>query len=466
MDRLTIVNSLILTVLVLVFVPNFFHENMFLDGVTYAAISHNLANGLGTYFAPHYTQTLYPSFYEHPPLSFILQSFLFQLLGSGIYIEKVYGLIMFLSTAYGIILIYDLINQNKKDKINPWIVILLWLIIPVVSWSYKNNVIENTLTLWTTFGVYFLLKYLVTKSTKFLLLSSVLIALAFYTKGLVAFFPLMTPLAWFYIYEKSDHKKVFIKIFLLFSFVGIGIAIPYLFLTGLHENINCYFHEQVYASIINRKDATSANQLLIIFLIAKELFILLLLSIVLFFTIGKHKFTINKEALFFLIIALSASLPLLISPKQRDFYLLPATVFYALFFFQILSPYILQIKYSKKLQLPIKFCLLLMIIICFFLEKSGALNHKNDIKNDARVIARTMPYGSLLYADWKYCSNWELHAILARTNYVSLRCEKPRDFVLLSKDENMRLDWKPHYTEMQINLKEYKLFRRMKSINP
>lgn len=46
---------------------------MFVDGVTYAAIARNLAQGNGSFWSPFYTATLYPQFFEHPPLGFALQ---------------------------------------------------------------------------------------------------------------------------------------------------------------------------------------------------------------------------------------------------------------------------------------------------------------------------------------------------------------------------------------------------------
>src|SRR5262245_12228702 len=72
---------LTLAACVAAFVPRVAHRGMFVDGVTYASVARNLAEGRGRFWAPSYTATLYPEFYEHPPLGFWLQSRWFRLLG-------------------------------------------------------------------------------------------------------------------------------------------------------------------------------------------------------------------------------------------------------------------------------------------------------------------------------------------------------------------------------------------------
>src|SRR5689334_12523447 len=66
-------------------------RGMFLDGVTYAAISRNLAAGRGTFWDPFYTATLYPHFREHPPLGFGLQAIFFAVLGDHLFVERLYS---------------------------------------------------------------------------------------------------------------------------------------------------------------------------------------------------------------------------------------------------------------------------------------------------------------------------------------------------------------------------------------
>src|SRR6218665_3626225 len=81
-----------IAVFTLLLLPPLLQDGMFLDGVTYASIARNLAEGRGSAFTLHYTQTLYPKFYEHPQLQFILQSLLFRVMGDSIFVERLYTL--------------------------------------------------------------------------------------------------------------------------------------------------------------------------------------------------------------------------------------------------------------------------------------------------------------------------------------------------------------------------------------
>ena len=69
--------ALTTAVIAALLIPSLIKDDMFLDGVTYAAISKNITNGLGTFWQPHYTQTKDAAFYGHPPLVFGIQSLFF-----------------------------------------------------------------------------------------------------------------------------------------------------------------------------------------------------------------------------------------------------------------------------------------------------------------------------------------------------------------------------------------------------
>ena len=67
---------------------NLLTEGMFLDGVTYACISRNMACGLGSFWSPSYTQTIGHVFHSHPPLAFGLEALFFKVLGDHWWVEK------------------------------------------------------------------------------------------------------------------------------------------------------------------------------------------------------------------------------------------------------------------------------------------------------------------------------------------------------------------------------------------
>ena len=75
----------------LTILPRLMSYGMFLDGVVYAALSHNLANGIGELWKPILTYTVHNPFYEHPPLAFWIQALLYYILGDSRFIESFYG---------------------------------------------------------------------------------------------------------------------------------------------------------------------------------------------------------------------------------------------------------------------------------------------------------------------------------------------------------------------------------------
>src|SRR5213592_3115017 len=82
---------LTLAALAAAFVPRLADRGMFVDGVTYAAIARNLAEGRGSFWQPFYTATVYPAFHEQPPLGMWLESLWFRALGDRPYVERLYA---------------------------------------------------------------------------------------------------------------------------------------------------------------------------------------------------------------------------------------------------------------------------------------------------------------------------------------------------------------------------------------
>jgi hypothetical protein len=70
-----------ISVFIIAILPSLIQDGMFIDGIQYAAVSKNLANGLGTFWAPYMSQNWYTMgsgvFLEHPPLVYAIQGLFF-----------------------------------------------------------------------------------------------------------------------------------------------------------------------------------------------------------------------------------------------------------------------------------------------------------------------------------------------------------------------------------------------------
>lgn len=437
------------------FLPSIFSKKLFFDGLTYASISNNLAQNIGSAFSPHYTSTLYPKFCDHPPLAFIIQSYFFSIFGSAFYIEKLYSLFCLLLSIFLLYKMYKLVSASEIRKINHiWLLVLLWISMPIVSWSFKNNMLENTMILFTSLATIFFYRYLVNSHSGDLYLGALSVGLGFYTKGLVALFPIALPVIFYFSYGKIE--KVLTKQIQILILCTSAIILPMMFIPALADLMKCYYHQQVLASLIHKRDITSESHVLILWLLIQELMLPSLLVLIIHLTTKTKNILWDSQAKFLLFIALSASLPLLISSKQRAFYLLPSTFFYALLFFRMSSTALSKMVIPPSISKIVSYISGIIITITLVYSISAGQWKTTD---DYEKIAMAIPRGSIIYADWKHCQDWKLHAHLARRNNISLRCDTMTHYYLLSKDENIPHDNLKLLDEMKLNLVDYKFFQ-------
>ncbi len=308
-------------------------EGMFLDGVTYASISRNMAEGQGTFWNPHYTLTLYPEFRQHPPLALGLEALFFKALGDHLWVEKLYSVLAFLITGWLIALIWKRSTNNIRLA---WLPLLFWLAIPIVSWSATNNLLENTMSAFVLLSVYLMIISYQRNHKFWLVLSAVTLLLAFLCKGFTGLFPLVFPI----LYCAFDSKRKWIQgpidsLILLLS-IAVFAGIMFLAFPPSLPYLKDYFQLQVIGGGLH--EATVATRFSIVSDMMQQLLIPLIIALALVICKAKNKvnnkvfeFPLDKTRFFiFLITGLLGVLPIMVSVKQRDFYMLAAMPFFAL----------------------------------------------------------------------------------------------------------------------------------------
>lgn len=459
-------NALVLIVLALlitIFLPSLVHQGMFLDGITYSAISKNLASGIGSCFAPHYTKVLYPVFYEHPPLVFIIQSYFFSIFGNGFYTENIFSLCIILISVSGIFLCWRLLSGSEVERRNFWLPILLWLSIPIVAWSYKNNLLENTAGVFCVFAVYFILRTLIYSTSIFLLPASLLICLAFLSKGFVGLFPIVVPIIYAFIY--GSWKRAFIYFLIIVALLISYFICLQLLLPELITNLKFYFNQQLLPALQNKRELTTDYRFKILLDLLLDLSIPIILLIGFWYYEWKnHVKTIefkNKKFLLFIFIALTASIPLIISLKQRKFYLIPAIPFYALSFGFLLHQAILvQINKLPKISFKIIKYLsygLIGFIFVYSIFSFGNYSRDKEILIDVQRITQHIPAGSILSTSQDLCTDWALIAYLSRFGYLSLDCSNEHKFLLLDRNSNKNISDK--FKPLDLKLSRFKVYQ-------
>ena len=96
------------------FLSEILEESMFIDGIWYAVIARNLAEGNGSYWFPQFSQTIFSDFHEHPGFVFWLQSYFFKILGDSFWTERIFSGIQYLFNLILIILIWKKIFPKSK----------------------------------------------------------------------------------------------------------------------------------------------------------------------------------------------------------------------------------------------------------------------------------------------------------------------------------------------------------------
>ena len=308
-------------------------EGMFFDGVTYASISCNMAEGQGTFWNPHYTQTLYPEFRQHPPLALGLEALVFKAFGDHLWVEKVYSVLMFLLSGLLIALIWKRTTNNLRWA---WLPLLFWLTMPLVTWSATNNLLENTMSVFVLLSVYLMIVSYQRNHKFWLFLAGGALFAAFLSKGFTGLFPLAFPIIYCIFDDKRRWIQGPIDTLLIFVTLAVLSGVMFLAFPPSFVYLKDYINLQVIGGGLH--EATVSSRFYIIFSLLQQLIIPYVISMTL--VICKTRIKDNKKVFefppdkkwfyVFLILGLAGVLPIMVSVKQRDFYMLAALPFFAL----------------------------------------------------------------------------------------------------------------------------------------
>lgn len=370
-------------------------EGTFFDALLYSSISRNMAELGSPFWSPSYLFHDIKVYYEHPPLHFWLQSYFFVVFGDHLWVDRVFSFVVFSLSLLILCRIWSLVTEtiNESPRLL-WLPCFIWITTPIISWSYPFTMLENTLTLFTVLSALLFLEYKRTSCRPLFLLYILTIVGAFLTKGPVGLFPLMLPLLYGICFTPEYGKKYFLEFCLSwFIFVSIicGICVlnneAYLFLKQ-------YFNQQVFASLSGARESKQSPWTPL-FGIVKQTIVTFLLGL-LVIQDRKNLFVKMWEGvehrkifLFLLSIALSASLPLVISPKQRLFYLIPSLFFYALSLAALFLPGVAlrQRSMESRPGINIKISRILMVMTLVILVFLGMMGGR--VRRDHEAIEVT-----------------------------------------------------------------------------
>lgn len=442
---------------------------MFMDGVQYAAVARNLAKGIGTFWFPVFSENFVAglnSFHEHPPLVYFLQSFFFKIFGfNNIYPERIYDLLMLLLTANFMRLIWkQLYKSHENISQQYWLPILLWLIMPVVFWSFSNNIHELTMGVFTTAAVYFfLLSMSDDKSNTYkhlsFILGSLFIVAAFLCKGVPGLFPLAFFGVYYIAFRKISFQKCMVATLIVVAILSSS-AVIFLLIPEAKTSLRIWLVDRMLYRISNNPVHGSHFHILQGLITEQLPAIALVLSVFLFSKYKKIETYFNKKTFLFLfLIGLSASVPLMLTKVQRDFYFIPALPFFALAWASIVAEGINTITEKLYQHKTAWRTITVLLSIVFLSGIVTTISKAGNIKRHKAQLEDVYSLKEILASETTVCvpaeimwHDWSFRCYMMRYNDIAFSKADSCSYFISQKNYEPLPNYKLQKTLQQYNL--------------
>ncbi|MBK9097652.1 MAG: glycosyltransferase family 39 protein [bacterium] len=335
----------------LLMLPRMLSYGMFFDGVTYASIARNMAEGYGSMWKPYYTETVYKIFYEQPTFGIWLESFAYRIFGNSGLIEQFWGFIAGLIVLFLLVLIWKEADNAENNNQSSWSLVLLFTSIPLFTWLFSSNMLEITMTVFILAASYTSIKSIKeTKNFKIFIYaaaSGICISVAVLSKGPVGFYPLIIPLVAFFTLRDIKLSKALVITSFILGTLG---AVTLIILSNKEAStfLSKYLETQLFASLSGtRKNVETPLDALRV--INREIMVPIIIAIlfsIVFIIKDRFKFYLKADKVFWLyfFIALCGSLPIMLSSKQMGWYLFPSFPFYTLAIARLFENYSIRLN--------------------------------------------------------------------------------------------------------------------------
>ena len=496
---------------------------MFFDGATYATIARNMAAGVGdlwhpVFFAegdrvppppspeelkaatawtvaetgadskPVYRTQSDRAFHDHPPLAFWLESLFFRALGDHYWVEKLYSALMGIGTALGIAAIWrQLFRERPQLRDCSWLPVVMWMAWPHWSWMYENNLLENTLGLMAIAGVYASLRAADARLAGWIgwtALAAAATVGAVLSKGPVGLFPLATPLGIAICLKRRQPWRSLAACGLLPLMFGALMGLV-LLQPAAYECLSTYLRVQVQPSLSGQREIfhSTMRNFWIITDIAGQMVLPLLIAAALLGWARWHraKLAAGQEPIepraddgasiwpamaFCAWTAASASLPIMLSPKQLGHYAAPSYPYYGLTFAVWCAPAVVTLLTLAKSAAEVARAhwrvraislagMAVVATLCIVF--AGTPWRDAEVYHDTIVLGRLLPRAKFVAVSPDLAADWALQMYLGRWDDIGVDSgPTPRDYYLAP----LHAAAPPGYTAEPAELVRYQLFRR------
>jgi 4-amino-4-deoxy-L-arabinose transferase-like glycosyltransferase len=441
---------LTLSFILLLVISQLVQDGIFNDGVLYISVSKNLAEGLGTFWDPHFNK-VWPVFREQPPLYFGLLAIFFKIFGTGMYTERIFCFTCMLLTAFFINKIWKkvMLRNNPNMVQQGWFPILLWISVPVCFWAYSNHVEETVMALFATIAVYYLYQFCFLKQGNliYLILGGVFIFLSSLTKGIQGVFPVTAVFFYWLVSRKISFKQNIIYSVVLIGIPALIYGLLILFNHHVYDALKEYLQNRLGKTFQTTVNDTTDYHLEIVVRLFTELipmFLIMGLIVLLSWkmnTANAAKKELNQTSFWFLLIGLSGTLPLAVTLEQRGFYMVTAFPVFALSVACFLSNRISfltdKINVTGKSFNIFKIISIIVLVgsLLFTVLQIGKTKRDEEMLPDIYAIGKIVPYGEVISIPSAISYEWGLSEYFSRNFYITLDAgTNQQNYFMIRKD--------------------------------
>ncbi len=436
------------------FLPRLVPQGLFGDGLLYASMARNLAEGKGSMWAPWFSSGYWLDFasgapyFENPPLMIWLQAVFFRVLGDHWWVEKLYSLLLLVLNAWLITRIWETpLRGTRMQGRYGWFPLLLWYFITPVLWGNPNNLMDNNLLTFCLLALLFSMDGLFSGQNVLakISLAGFFIFLGIMTKGPVALYPAAVPFLFMVIFNRpGDRGRAFTKqagkgmlqsAWMIVVTLGLFALLLALIPEARHYFENYWERRLGVVLSGTREDAefTGWARLSIFVILIKEQPGLIALFLLLLFISGKRGANAGsfqrerKISLFFLLTGFAATLPIMLSARQNGIYIIPGMPMFALaagyYHLPLIhnwleSPGEKTIRFLKTLYTVSLAGIPVLGVYVFFLF--GQPGREKELLHDLPYLQQIIPKGEKVAVCEHLMQNQQAHTYLQRFHHLEL----------------------------------------------
>jgi len=442
------VPGILLTIALLLFFVIVSHKLLELgkhgDGVEYASVARNMAEGRGSLWRPYFSDTFGTLYREHPPLIYWIQSLLFKIFGDGPYFEGVYGLGVGLVILACTALFWRRVRRDfQMPPAGAWWPILLLVAVPVFSYLSQTHRLVFSFAVFAVLAAYFAYRSMFAAefAVVYSILAGIFTYLGFISKGPAACFAFAVPLI-YRITLPSRLSRAIIHTLVIVGVFSVALAATFKIYPDSFDFLKEFWESQIVASLLNQRSATDPYYHLAERWFA-EIIVPVIVAAVLMPIAGVswRALRFNRQGLFFLLVGLSSSLPFMFSHRQNIRYIFQSFPFYVLSLAFATEAVAMQIEAAaagrQKILMGLKILALLLLAAgtaATFYYKDH-IDRRNPFYEDFYLQHIQLPARSIISIcppaierdDW-------LFADMQRFYKVSLSTEMGHAYLIVDKD--------------------------------